>query len=83
MNQLQIDSKVRHIGDSNFSAVQLREAIDASDSSILTNQVKYHPLHRQNDILAFGIENDIMVTANSPRGKERMVNHETVSAIGS
>ena len=66
MNELQDEGKVRHIGVSNFSVSQMREAIQSSETPILTNQIEYHPFKDQNDILEFCIENDIMLTAYSP-----------------
>ncbi len=68
MNDLRDDGLVRHIGVSNFSVAETREAIAASTAPILTNQVKYHVRHRQDDLLAFCLENDVMVTAYTPVG---------------
>lgn len=82
MNQLQENGTVRHIGVSNFSVTQLQDAIDASDTPILTNQVKYHPFTEQSDLLAFCIDNDIMLTAYSPLAKGRVPTDETLAAIG-
>lgn len=82
MNQLQRDGRVDAIGVSNFSVGQLREAIDASETPILTNQVEYHPFKDQSDVLAFCIENDILLTAYSPVAKGRVVGNPTLQAIG-
>ena len=82
MNQLQDDGSVEHIGVSNFSADQLREAIDASETPILTNQVEYHPFESQEEALAFCIENDVMLTAYSPVAKGDVPGDETLNEIG-
>lgn len=82
MNQLQNRCKVRHIGVSNFSVDQMQEAIDASETPILTNQVEYHPFKDQSTILEFCIENDVMLTAYSPVAKSRVKGNETLQVIG-
>lgn len=82
MNQLQDTGAVRHIGVSNFSVTQLQDAIDASDTPILTDQVEYHPFERQDDILEFCIDNDIMLTAYSPVAEGRVTGHEALKEIG-
>ena len=82
MNELQETEAVDHIGVSNFSVEQLRQAIDASDTPILTNQVEYHPFKSQSDLLEFCIENEVILTAYSPLGKGRVAGNETLEAIG-
>lgn len=82
MNQLREDGRARHIGVSNFSVAQLREAMTVSASPILANQVKYHPLHAQNDLLEACLEHDVMLTAYSPLAKGRIINNDTLARIG-
>lgn len=82
LNQLQTEGRVEHIGVSNFSITQLQEAIAASETPILTNQVEYHPFTDQSDLLAFCIENDILLTAYSPVAKGRVVGNDTLQTIG-
>lgn len=82
MNHLQNEGRVRHIGVSNFSVNQLQEAIDASETPILTNQVEYHPFEDQSSVLEFCIENDVMVTAYSPVAKGRVKGNDTLHEIG-
>jgi diketogulonate reductase-like aldo/keto reductase len=82
MNRLQADGLVEHVGVSNFSVDQLREAIDASETPILTNQVEYHPFRSQADLLEFCIDEDVLLTAYSPVAKGRVVGDETLRAIG-
>ena len=83
MNRLQDDGSVRHIGVSNFSVDQLEEAIGASDTPILTNQVEYHPYEDRSDLLAFCVENDVMLTAYSPLDVGDVANDDTLSSIAS
>jgi len=82
MNELQDGGAVRHVGVSNFSVSQLREAIDASRTPILTNQVEYHPFHEQPDVLEFCIDNDVMLTAYSPLNVGKGLSNETLREIG-
>lgn len=82
MNQLQDEGQVQHIGVSNFSVEQMQEAIDASETPILTNQIEYHPFKDQSEVLEFCIENDIMLTAYSPVAKGRVMGNDTLQEIG-
>jgi diketogulonate reductase-like aldo/keto reductase len=82
MNELQETGTVDHIGVSNFSVEELRQAMAASDTPILTNQVEYHPFKSRSELLEFCIENGVMLTAYSPLGKGRVVGNETLEAIG-
>ncbi len=66
MNELVREGVVRHIGVSNFSVEQTQNAIDHSTAPILTNQVEYNLKERQDDLLSFCIDEDIMLTAYSP-----------------
>ena len=82
MTSLQAEGRVRHVGVSNFSVPQLREAMAATDSTVLTDQVEYHPFTDQSDLLEFCIERDVLLTAYSPLAKGKVANDETLAAIG-
>ena len=82
MSQLVERDLVRHIGVSNFSVEQLREAMRVSDVPIFTNQVEYHPFFDQSEMLSFCRENDVLLTAYSPLAEGRVVNDEELTAIG-
>ena len=83
MNQLQERDRVRHIGVSNFSVQQTEEAVTASETPIITNQVKYHPFHSQNDLLEYCIEGNVMLTAYSPLARGKAADDGTLSEMGS
>ncbi|WP_396613146.1 aldo/keto reductase [Haloferax sp. S1W] len=83
MNELQDQGTVRHIGVSNFSVKQLKDAIQASETPILTNQVEYHPFKSQRTLLEFCIENDVLLTAYSPLNRGAGLSNDTLQAIGS
>jgi diketogulonate reductase-like aldo/keto reductase len=82
MNELQERGIVEHIGVSNFSVDQMRQAIAASSTPILTNQVEYHPLKSQSKVLEFCIENGIVLTAYSPLGQGSVIGNEVLETIG-
>lgn len=82
MNELQANGLVANIGVSNFSVKQLRSAMAASVTPIVTNQVKYHPYHHQNDLLEFCYEEDVILTAYSPLARGRAADDSTLAKIG-
>ncbi|GAA0253981.1 aldo/keto reductase [Haladaptatus pallidirubidus] len=82
MNDLQERSLVHHIGVSNFSVKQTKAAIEASATPLVTNQVKYNPYNRQDELLEFCIDRDVSLTAYTPLAKGRVANDETLVAIG-
>ncbi|WP_224270943.1 aldo/keto reductase [Haloprofundus salinisoli] len=82
MNELQERGIVEHIGVSNFSVEQMRQAIAASNTPILTNQVEYHPFKNQSEILKFCIENGVLLTAYSPLGQGRAIENKVLEGIG-
>lgn len=82
MNELQAEGTVRHVGVSNFSADQLREAMVASETPILTNQVEYHPYENRAELLEFCLEHDVLLTAYSPLAEGRVATDATLREIG-
>ncbi len=82
MNELQDEGLVEHIGVSNFSVEQLRAAMDASETPIVTNQVAYHPFRDQSDLLEFCIDEDVVLTAYSPLAKGDVIGTESLERIG-
>ena len=82
MNTLQSEGLVSHIGVSNFSVQQTEEAIEASDTPILTNQVRYDPFHDKENMLEFCVNTDLMLTAYSPLAKGRATKNSILSGIG-
>ena len=82
LNDLRDDGYIRHIGVSNFSPSQLREAIAASDSPILTNQIEYHPYRNRNELLRVCHEEGVLVTAYSPLAAGALVDDPLLTSIG-
>lgn len=82
MNQLQADGTVENVGVSNFSTTQLKTAMAASETPILTNQVEYHPFTDRSELLEFCIEEGVMLTAYSPLAEGAVGEDETLREIG-
>lgn len=82
MNRLQQEGQVRHIGVSNFSLPQLRAARTASETPIVTNQVKYNPSNRQDELLEYCLAEGLSLTAYSPLAKGAIVDNATLARIG-
>jgi len=75
MEKLAKDGKIRHIGVSNFSVEQMREAQESmSKEKIVSNQVEYSLVDRsiEPDVLPYCQKEGITVIAYSPLGKGRI-----------
>ena len=82
MNELQDEGVVRHVGVSNFSVEQLREAIDLSETPIVADQVEYHPHRGQADLLEYCIDENVTLTAYSPLDVGGVADDPTLADIG-
>lgn len=77
MEKLVKDGSVRHIGVSNFSVEQMKEAQAAlSRTEIVSNQVEYSLLDRsvEKEILPYCQENNVTLIAYSPLAQGRISN---------
>lgn len=68
MDKLVDDGKVRYVGVSNFSVVQLKQAQAATRNKIVSNQVRYSLGDRKIEVelLPYCQENQITIIAYSP-----------------
>ena len=82
LNALVEAGKVRRIGLSNFSASAFGAAQAASPIRLFSDQVPFHLLHPQQELLAYCTKHDIMLTAYSPLAKGRLAGHPVLEAIG-
>lgn len=82
MNGLQDRGLVGHIGVSNFSVEEVRAAMEASETPIVTNQIEYHPMRDQREHLRFCIENGVALTAYSPLDVGDALDAGTLTEIG-
>ncbi len=82
MDRLVDAGKVRHIGVSNFSVGQLEEAREVAEHPIFCDQVKFHVRHRQDALVRYCQEEDVLVTAYTPLEKARLTGQSTLEEIG-
>ena len=82
MLTLRDQGKALNIGVSNFPMSLLQEVNDEMAAPIFANQVEYHPLLGQFDLLDYAAENDLMVTAYSPLGQGKMLENELLINLG-
>ncbi|WP_254764219.1 aldo/keto reductase [Natrinema marinum] len=82
MNDCQHDGLVEHVGISNFDVGGLEAAMNHSETPIVTNQVKYHPYHQPDDLVAYCLEHDVLLTAYSPLAEGSVVGDDRLETIG-
>jgi alcohol dehydrogenase (NADP+) len=68
MENLKEEGLSRHVGVSNFSIKKLELLAETARVRPAVNQIEMHPYLQQKDMLAFGIENHMYLTAYSPLG---------------
>ena len=69
LNKLVLDGKVKYLGVSNFKLKLLKQAVELSETPLITNQVPYRlpdKTYLTNGVLEFCQQNDILLTAYSP-----------------
>lgn len=73
--------KVRSIGVSNFTMNHLKMLHDEGLYPVM-NQVEFHPLLYQKDLLSYCEDYDIALTAYSPLARGQFATHPIISSIG-
>lgn len=63
-----VSGRARHIGVSNFNIAKLTELWDSSDVKPEMNQIESHPYLRQEKLVNFCKQREILLTAYSPLG---------------
>ena len=72
----------RHIGVSNFTIRQLRQAIDiAGPGQILTNQIEVHPYLQNETVVNFCQQQGIVVTGYMPLAVGKVLEDSTLASI--
>lgn len=79
MRTLVGDGKVRHLGVSNFTDAQLREAL--RHGPLLTNQVELHPYLAQPRLLKAAQEADLAITAYAPLARGKVLRDPVIRDI--
>ncbi len=80
MMHLKEGGKVRHIGVSNFTPELLRRALE--HTTLLCNQVEYHPFLDQSELIRIVREHDMMLTAYSPLAQGGLHDNPVLKRIG-
>ncbi len=75
MLSIRDQGKALNIGVSNFPMKELIEVNEELSAPIFCNQVEYHPLLGQFDLLDYAAEHDLMVTAYSPLGQGKVLDN--------
>lgn len=78
--ELQNEGVIRHIGVSNFSPAQVRDA--AKHATIFCNQVPYHPYHPQAKLLEQAQKMDYLLTAYRPLERGKVLDDPVLQEIG-
>jgi 2,5-diketo-D-gluconate reductase B len=82
MEELVSEGKALHIGVSNFTPEQVKEAQELTDLPLFTNQVEYHPFLGQDELLETCRDQGMMLTAYSPLARGDVLGNETLEEIG-
>lgn len=80
--ELREDGLVSHLGVANYTRAQLRAAMDVVDAPLVTDQVLYHPLVDQSDLLSFCVDNELSLTAYSPLARGAVLGDDLLGEIG-
>jgi methylglyoxal/glyoxal reductase len=75
------ENRVRAIWVSNFQIHHLQDLMADAEVKPAVNQVEFHPLLTQKELLSFCKENDIQLEAWSPLAQSRILSNETIRAI--
>lgn len=81
MSEAKAQGRIKHVGVSNFTVAQMREAIEIHGSEVFCNQIEYHVLLAQSRVIDFARAHDIMVTAYCPLARGRIADQPELVAI--
>ena len=82
MEQLYHSGVARSIGVSNFDIQQLEELSQVSDIVPAVNQIEFHPLWNQSELLSYCKEKGIVVQAYSPLARGAYLDRSLLIEIG-
>jgi diketogulonate reductase-like aldo/keto reductase len=82
MADLREQGLVKHLGVSNFTRSQLREAMAVADAPIVADQVLYHPYKDQSALKAFCAHDGVALTAYSPLARGSVLDDEVLATVG-
>jgi diketogulonate reductase-like aldo/keto reductase len=73
--------QVKAIGVSNFEIDDLKNLFEVAKVKPMLNQIKYHIGHRDEELVQFCQENDLVVEAYSPIGTGKLLDNEDIKII--
>lgn len=82
--ELYSEGKIRSIGVSNFTVNHLKDALPVAKDlgiKIITNQVEFHPMLYQKELMEFCHKNKIIITAYSPLARGKILENEIINEI--
>ncbi|OWA34121.1 aldo/keto reductase [Saccharibacillus sp. O16] len=81
MEKLYKDGRIRSIGVSNFQTHHLDDLLADAEVVPAVNQVEFHPLLTQNELLNYCAQKGIQVEAWSPLAQGRLFDNEVVTGL--
>jgi 2,5-diketo-D-gluconate reductase B len=81
LNKAQVNGLTRHIGISNFTVSQVGEAAELSDAPLICNQIEYHPLINQTNLIAACRAHGLAITAYCPIARNRVADEPVMQEI--
>lgn len=82
MEKLYKDGRIRAIGVSNFQPHHLDDLLADAEVVPAVNQIEFHPLLTQNDLLNYCAQKGIQVEAWSPLARGLLFDNEVVKGLG-
>ena len=81
LGELVDEGKIRHIGVSNFTPNQIRDALEVIDKPIYANQIEHHPYLKQESVLKFHKDKNIIQVSYSPLGRGKALKDPIINEI--
>ncbi|WP_276282729.1 aldo/keto reductase [Halorussus caseinilyticus] len=82
MTELYESGAVEHLGVSNFTRSQLREAREVADVPLVADQVLYNAYKDQSSLRQYCTRNDVALTAYSPLARGDLLSDALLARIG-
>jgi diketogulonate reductase-like aldo/keto reductase len=81
LERLYAEGKVRAIGVSNFTEIELKEIVESNHIKPMVNQIEVHPGYRRDDLLRYCRRHQIAVTASAPLGRGEILDDPAITEI--
>ncbi len=81
LGKLVDEGKIRHIGVSNFTPNQIKDALEVIDKPIYANQIEHHPYLKQQSVLKFHKDKNIIQVSYSPLGRGKVLKDPVITEV--